>query len=274
MTVIAISESSYLPPQSLAADLAQRLGYAQAGPELLDKIAARCQQNRSKLEAALGEYKHWNRLSMAVRQRLLAETKAQVLTLMELDGLVSHGLAAHLFVRGVSHVFKVRLIAEEGERLGRLAEAQGLSADKARKRLEAEDQDRRQWSQSIFGEDEAAASLYDMVINLDRVEPEKALSVIAEAATARRFQPMTFSMDLLRDQALASRVRAELVSLDPQVRVDSGKGRVWVQATASKRQEAKKAQALRELALAVAGVQELEVHVLPDLVAQAADGMR
>jgi cytidylate kinase len=274
MTVIAISESSYLPPRDLAAGLARRLCYNQAGPELLDQIAQQCGDSRSKLEAALGAFKGWSRLSMANRQRLLAETKAQLLTLMEQDSLVTHGLAAHLFVRGVSHVFKVRLIADQEERLRRLAEAQGLSNDKALKRLEAEDQDRRQWSQTIFGEDEAAANLYDLVINLDRVEPEQALPMIAEAATARRFQPMTFSLDLLRDQALASRVRAQLVTVDPRVRVDSGKGRVWVQTTASKRQEAKKAQTLRELALAVAGVRDLEVQVLPDLVAQAADGMR
>jgi hypothetical protein len=274
MPVIAISMASHLPVEGLVPRLAAKLGYAQAGPELLEEIARRYKSEVPKLEAALGAPRAWDRLNPNLRPRLLAYVRAGLLERLEADRVVSAGLAAHLFVQGVSHLFKVRLIADTEDRAMILAQAHGLTPAKALKRLADEDLSRQQWSLAAFGQDETAAGLYDLVINLSRVEPDQAAQIIADTVSSRKFQPMTFSLDILRDQALASRVRAELLELDPEVRVNAGKGRVWVRTLAVKRQQEKRVQALRALAQGVAGVAELEVQVLPDLIGQAADTMR
>lgn len=274
MPVVAICAASHLPGQDLAPTLASQLGYAQVGAELLPQIASRLQVEESKLQAALGAPKVWQRLNPKLRARMLAHVKAVLLERLEADRVVSSGLAAHLFVQGVSHLCKVRLIADAADRAAVLAQEQGLKQEQALARLEALDADRRQWSLAAFGEDESAAALYDLVINLSRVEPGQAVKIITGTVGSRKFQPMTFSLDRLRDQALASRVRAELVALDPEVRVNAGQGRVWVQTIAVKRQQEKRVQALKVLAQGVAGVADLEVQVLPDLIGQAADTMR
>lgn len=274
MSVVSVSAASHLPGQDLLPLLAAKLGYAQVDAACLEDVARRFKVDVDKLGAALGAPKVWQRQNPKLRSRLLAYVKAVLLERLETDRVVSAGLAAHLFVRGVSHMCKVRLIADTEDRAQVLAQAQGLSQTKALARLEAEDLSRRQWSLDVFGEDESAAGLYDLVINLSRVEPKQAVRMIAETAASRKFQPMTFSQDLLRDHALASRVRAELLELDPEVRVNAGKGRVQVQTIAVKRQQEKRVQAMRALVQGVPGVADLEVQVLPDLIGQAADTMR
>ena len=240
----------------------------------MEDVARRCNVENVRLQAALGAPKAWQRQNPKVRARLLAHIKAGLLERLEADRVVTHGLAAHLFVQGVSHLFKVRLIADTEDRAAVLAQEEGLSQAKALARLAAEDSSRREWSLAAFGEDESAAGLYDLVINLSRVEPSQAVQIIADTVSARRFQPMTFSQDLLRDQYLASRVRAQLLDLDPEVRVNAGQGRVCVQTLAVPRQQEKRVLALKALAQAMAGVSDLEVQVLPDLIGQAANTMR
>lgn len=274
MPLIALSAMSHLPAGDLAAQLAQNLGFSLVDEAFLEEVASRFGLEAAKLRTALGHSQAWRRQSPLLRARLLAYLQAALLERLEQGRVVSSGLAAHLFVRGVSHLLKVRLIADTGDRLALLAQEQGLGQVKAHKLLADRDQARRRWSQEVCGEDESAPGLYDLVLNLSRVDPDQAVRIIADTASTRRFQPMTFSQDLLRDQALASRVRAELLRLDPEVRVSAGQGRIWVRTLAVKRQQDQRVRALTALARGVAGVSELEVQVLPDFIGQAADTMR
>ncbi|NIM21549.1 MAG: cytidylate kinase-like family protein, partial [Candidatus Latescibacteria bacterium] len=67
--------------------------------------------------------------------------------------VVYHGLAGHFFVKDISHVLKVRIIAEMEDRVKLEMERERISQSEARRILRSDDQERRKWSLSLFGVD-------------------------------------------------------------------------------------------------------------------------
>ena len=113
----------------------------------------------------------------------------------------------------VSHVLKVRVVADSQELIHQIMREKGLSQEKAEKELKRVEELRKRWSLDIYRMDETAPSVYDLVVDLSRITLEDAVGMIVTTSSRRKFKPMTYSVRCLKDLELASRVRVALLRL-------------------------------------------------------------
>ncbi len=274
MPIIAVSSDSPELGEAIAGQAAQHLGYQLLGRELLGEVARDNDLDQAELVKALDEAPGFLGMRARRRQELLTHVQASCLERLLADNIVCHGLAAHLYVVGISHAMRVRVLENPGRRLKALAEQRGVEPEKARKLLERETQDRRRWSQEAFGEDETDPAMYDMVLSLATLDAEQAVEIICEAADYPKFQAMTYSRKCLADFALASQVRRRLMQQFPDIRVRVSDGTVVAHVLSLRRDQRKKQEVVRKLAGEVPGVSYVEVHVINDVFSQAAQSER
>ena len=227
-----------------------------------------------KLRKALDELPSLLRLGARAQGMYLAYIEEAVLAKLSEDRVVCHGLAAQLYVRGVSHVLKVRVLADSQELIHEFMRERGLSAEKAEKELKRVEELRKRWSLDIYRMDETAPSVYDLVVDLSRITPEDAMAMIVTTSSRRKFKPMTYSVRCLKDLELASKVRVALLRFFPGITVQADASTVIVETAAVPREKQHRVETIQKLASAVPGVDHVEVRVSNDLIRQAAESFR
>lgn len=260
MTSVIISADSEKVGDAIGQQVAARLGYHHIGRELLKELAESYGTTEEKLARVLeGKTSRWTKKS---EERLLAGIQAATSERLVADSIVCTGLGAHLYIRGVAHILIVRVLSLSAPRL---AAETGVSLKKAFKKLDAEEARRARWSRESFGLDESRASNYDMVVRLTQIEPQQAVQLICDMAQYPRFRPMSYSMKTIKDLALASRVRADLLSEHPEIRVSANGDTVIVHVRCSPRQKPRTVEAIKSSAGKLPGVKVVEVHAMKKL---------
>lgn len=274
MPIVIFSSDVYEKGREIAEKTAEVLGYTYVDREILKSVAEKYHIPEVKLVKALDEISSVWGMSSKAWKLYLAYIQEAVLGELLDDNVVTHGLAAHLYVLGVSHALKVRVLEDSNERVRSVAEHEGVSLEKAKKTIRRLEKQSKRWSLEAFKLDETSPSLYDMVINTSQIDPEEAARMISEATKYRKFNPMTYSIKCLHDRELACRVRTALLSEFSDVRVQARDGAVVVETKALKREKRKKTVAIKELAGQIRGVHYVEVHVINDIFRQAAESGR
>lgn len=275
MSVIIISSDSYEIEQKTAELIAESTGYGSMGREdILPKVAEKYNVSEEELIKVLekrpsvfkSSHRHWRRLLLYIQEAALSEIIK--------DNLICHGLAAHLYVMGVSHVLKVRVLSNEADRILQIKAQSGVNREVAIKILEKEKKNRSQWSTELYDMDETDSSKYDLSINLNNIEIGDAIKIIDETISYRRFKTMTYSMRCIEDLALATRVRTVLIERFPDIRVSVHNGKLVVSLLSLRREKKKKTKIIREMIDGIDGIEHVEVHVFKDFFGEAADSFR
>ena len=269
MSSIIISADQSAVGRMIAKQAAAVLGYDLVGQEILEEVAERYKVPKDRLVESLDETVSSWTLPAMTRNRNLAYVQAAALERFLQDNLVCEGLAAHLFVREISHVLMIRVLSDLRVRANKIAAERNIAPKRARRALERQEKRRRRWSMDAFGLDETNPSLYDMVITLSHIEPDRAVKIIADTVGDRKFQPMTYSKKCIQDMALASRVQVALIGRFPDVKVRARDGTVMVQIKKIAPNWRKKAESIKKLAQQVTGVEYVEVHRNIDFFGQA-----
>lgn len=273
MPIIIIASDRYQPGLEIARKTAENLAYQCFGREILEPAAT---QRKVKVDRLLQVFHDYSLLGLSrrLRQRYLASIQEATLTGLPMDQAVCCGLGAHLYVRGVSHVVKIRLISEPKDLAKDVAKQLGVPTAKARKLIARSSKRRRRLALDQLHVDEDDAAIFDMVINLSQIDPGEAVKAICETAAYRKFQPMTYSIQCLSDLVLSARVRALLIDQYPDVRVRSDHGTVVVELAALKREKHKKTEAVKQALAGFPGIEYVEVHVIRDIFKQAVESFR
>ncbi len=262
MPVIIISSDSYQVGREIAESAAGALEYRFIGREILGKAASKYGVPEDQLTQALDDSPSLLRGASKTRNQHLAYIQAVTLSELLEDKAVCQGLAAHLYVLGVSHVLRVRILSD-AEKLAKQSASQGgVSISKAHKLIERQKTFRRRWSMEFFDLDETDPSHYDLVISLSQIDSREAVKIIRETVGYPRFKPMTYSMNCMEDLALAASVRAVLWEQFPGAKVESDRGTVVVETAELKRDKDKKVKAIKDMAGKIPGVEYVEVHVV------------
>ena len=243
MPVIAISADNPETGKMIAGQVAQRLNYELVDRDYLPEVARQFGVSQDDLVQALDQPPGLLAMRPRRRRELLNMIQAACLEKAEQDNVVCQGLAAHLYLQGVSHALRIRIVNQPGREAG------------------PGEQERRRWSQEFFDCDQTDASSYDLVLSLATVEPEKAVDVICDMAGYRKFQAMTYSRQCLTDKILASRVRLKLMPVFPGIQVQSSHGTVVASLSSRAPGLSKKKTEVRRMASEVPGVNYVEVHV-------------
>lgn len=253
MSIIIISSDTGEIEQSIAEKVATAVDYELLDRRILGDVAKKNQVDPDKLAEALETTPSlFKGFSSSQWRYLLACVEADVLNRLLADKIVCRGLSAHLYVTGVSHALKVRILSGGGAH--------------AEKERENQLRQRKKWSVAAYNEDETDLSRYDLVINLDQIDPAESVKTITGAAQYRKFQVMTYSMKCLSDLALAAKVNVILLETMTDISVQARDDSVIVSTKAGNRQKRKKIETIKELAGNVEGVRYVEVHVKKNLL--------
>lgn len=260
MSIITISRRPFSRGREVAIQVAQKLGYACIAREVLFDTAKNFNIHDAKIIRAIHDAPSFSDHFLFGRERYLAFFQATLLEILRRDNIVYHGLAGHFFIQGVSHGLKIRIITSLEERVRTLTEREAIGPKNAALIIKREDNDRRRWSQHLYGIDTWDPSLYDMVLNIAGLSVDEAVEIICQTVRLKRFQTTTESRRRLEDLALAARVKAALVETKPDIDVSAQNGHVHIKTDIEESREAELCSEIIRIAGSVPGVGDVAVE--------------
>lgn len=257
--IICISRGTKSGGQGLALRLAEKLGYTSLGREELIEAATKEGIQVGRLEMAMMKQGITERLALE-RDHYLAFTTAYLCDKAMEGGLVYHGRTGHLLLPGITHVLRVRVLADEEFRIEAVMRDLNLDRKKASRYIEEVDEDRRRWVHSMYGVSWEDAANYDVVLNLAQMSLENASSMLMNMAQLPDFQMTPASRRLTEDLRLAAKARVMLARDERthrasiKVRADNGVVNVTYLP-----QDAKVAGAIPEVCEGLPGSKEIRI---------------
>jgi len=263
MGIITISRGSFSKGRDVAEEVALRLNYTCVSREILIQASREFNIPEIKLARAIHDAPSIFERFTHSKERYVAHIRSTLLEWFEDDNVVYHGLAGHFFVTHISHVLKVRIIAEPEDRIHTMMTAEKITRDEALERLDKDDYERRRWSLKLYGIDTADPKLYDLVVHIHKFTLDDAVELICRAARLPQFQATPESQQALVDSALAAKIKAAIVDRYPGCDVTADHGAVLVHVHAAGSQEGRISEEITSVAEKIPGVRNVSVHVIP-----------
>ena len=125
------------------------------------------------------------------------------------------------------------------------------------------DEQRRKWSQQLYGIETSDPRLYDLVLNISQLTLDVAVDIICHKIGLKQFQTTPESQQNMEDLSLAAEVKAFLIDLKPDIQVMSQKGmiRVMTNASAAQKLESKMKKVSSLLLLQGVNKQQLSLSI-------------
>ena len=265
MAIITISRGSYSKGKEVAEKTAQRLGYKCISRDIILEASKEFNIPEVKLVRAIHDAP--SILSRFSREtgKYIAFIQKALLGHFKNDNIVYHGLAGHFFVKGVSHVIKVRIIADLEDRVKLEMEREGISRAEALHLLKKDDEERRKWSRSLYGIDPWDPCLYDMVIHIHKISVDDAVDMIVHAAGLDDFQATPESRKAMENLVLAAEVKVALVDINPELKVTADDGLVLVKGEAKLLQEESLVRDIEKALKTVPGIKDYKINIEADV---------
>lgn len=241
MAIITVSRGSYHRAKAVAEKLSVKLGYGCLSRDDVVADLGEFHLPEIKLVRDLHDaFSVLERFSNG-KERFVASIRSAILDRLMDDNTIYHGLAGHHFLKTVSHVLKVRIVADIESRIEEEVKRAGITPREARHLLLKDDEERRKWCMLLYGIDIFDPVNYDLVIKVDPLTEDDAVGIIAAAANLPTFQTTDASRNRLTDMALAARVRDALFEFpSASVSASAGKVRVTLKAPDTQKETVKR----------------------------------
>lgn len=258
MAIITVSRGTFSGGKAVAEELGLKLGYPCISKEILLDAAEEFGVPEEKLAAAMDSPpKSWLE-APGKRVAHLNYIRYALLKRARDNDLVYHGSAGHLLLGDISHVLRVRVIANMEYRIDAAIKKENLNRKGAISMIKKLDKQNLNWTRFLYGVDWNDPSLYDVVINLDRMSIKSAVDIVASMTDLEDFKPNEDSRSALNNQVLSSMVWAALTkdqrTNNANVNVVTKDGTVTLSGSAGSERYLK---AIEEVARSVDGVKEV-----------------
>ncbi|UCC60029.1 MAG: cytidylate kinase family protein [Dehalococcoidia bacterium] len=260
MAIITISRGSYSRGKEVAEKVAQRLGYECISRETILEASQLSHIPEIKLIRAIHDAPSILDRFTYHKEQYITYIQDALLRHVRKDNVVYHGLAGHFLLTGISHVLKVRIISDMDDRVKLEMEREGISKKEAMKVLSKDDEQRRKWSKYLYGIDTKDPSLYDLVIHVKKMTVDDAVDTICHAAGLKSFTTTPESQKAMDDLHLACEVKAQIIHLKPDMKVQADDGKILVEAKVHHSKEQDLVTKIREIAENIPGVKEVHVQ--------------
>ena len=176
----------------------------------------------SAKESVFNDFTHEKDVSIACLKLAVAEKLSG-------DEILISGFTGWLIPKSISHVLRVCIIADMKLRSSHAAAEQKISEKEAVKLIHKQDEDRIAWISNLFKKDDPwDSSLYDLVIPMDKMDLEKAVSLIIGNAGKEVVKPTSRSKKAVDDFLIASKVEMHLAREGHNVDISSKDGAVTI----------------------------------------------
>jgi cytidylate kinase len=260
MAVITISRGSYSKGKEVAEKVATRLGYRCLSREVILDASENYRIPEIKMIKAIHDAPSVLERFGHGKTRFITYYQTALVRDVQKDNVVYHGLAGHLLLKGIPHVLKVRIIADLNERVRNEMERERIPQQEALSLILRDDQERRKWTQSLYGTDPWDSSLYDLVLHIHKLTVADAVDFICRAADLPQFRASKESQRKMDDLALASQIKAALVHEYPGIFVTAEYGNILIYTKADARLSHKLEEKAKSLCRDIEGINSLEVR--------------
>jgi len=230
MSIITISRGSYSKGREIAEKVAEELGYDCISRDIILEASEHYNIPEIKLVRAIHDAPSILEKVTHGKEAKIAYMRLALLRHFQKDNVVYHGLAGHFFVKEVTHVLKVRIIADMEDRVRLEMAREKISREEALRVLKNDDEQRRKWSQYLYGIDTRDSSLYDLVIHIKKVKVQDAVNIICHTVNLESFHTTDESQKTMNDLLLAAEVKAALVGSAAHVEVSAKDGVIFLSA--------------------------------------------
>lgn len=262
MSIICISRGSYFRGRDVAIKVAEKLGYTCISRDsLLDESEEfdipelKLMRNIQHAPQLLERYSFG-------RERYVNFISSSILGCLKKDNHVYHGIAGQFFFYDVSHLLKVRVIADFDDRVEAEAAREGITPDQARMQLKHDDEERQKWAMMLYGIDIVDPGLYDMVLNLSTMSVDDAADLIVKAAEMPCYQATEESLKKIERYALIAEIKAALFDF-PRAGVHALEDKVQISVKAPEEQSEAVVARVQEAIKNVEGLKEVDIRVAP-----------
>lgn len=263
MAIITISRGSFSMGKEVAEKVARKLEYRTTSREVILQASNDFHIPQVKLDRAIHDAPSFFERFTYDKQKYISYVASEILTDFEKDNIVYHGLAGHFFAPNISHLLKVRIIANMEDRIKALMARNNLRRTQAIKFLQNDDEDRKAWSFQLYGLDTTDIGLYDMVIHIDKLTIDNAVDLICTAARQPQFKATPESEQAIKNLALAARTRSALIEDYPSCEVLAEGSAVEISIRTSLHSDSKAAEKVKEKAMSLPGVDSAVVRPVP-----------
>ncbi|HKN18289.1 MAG TPA: cytidylate kinase-like family protein [Dissulfurispiraceae bacterium] len=265
MAIITISRGSYTRGKEIAEKVAKKLGYECVAREALLEASREFNVPEMKLVRALHDAPSILDRFYYGKESFMAFYRLAFLKHLKKNNIVYHGLAGHFMLKGVSHVLKVRIIADMEERVKLEMEREKISEKQAYRLLKNDDEERVKWSQYVHGIDTNDPSLYDLVIRIKEMTADDAVDIICHAVKFNHFATSPESTQAFDNLLLAADVKVSIIEIAPAAEVFAHDGVVSIKTSSSEFDQKEVVAAVKEAAQKIKDVKKVEVYVMPVL---------
>jgi len=224
VAIITISRGSYSRGKEVAEALAQCLGYECVSRDILLEACEEFSIPEIRLVKALHDAPSILERFSHGRERYISYFRAAFLSHMVKDNIVYHGLAGHFFLQDISHVMKVRIIANMEDRVKEEMKRENCSEEEARYMLKKDDDERRRWSLSLYGKDTLNCSLYDAVLHINSLTVGDVVDVLCGIIQKGRYKTSQASLEKLQERTLLANIHAKIVNYAPRATIENDNG--------------------------------------------------
>ena len=262
MAIVTISRGTFSGGKAVAEALAERLGCPCVSREVVLDAAEHYGISEEKLTAAINEPPSFWQQVPEKRVAYLSFVTAALLDRAKGGTLVYHGHAGHLLLSGISHTIRARVIADMEYRIKAAMERRHFTREEAIAAIDRVDKERVKWTRFLYGVEWQDPSLYDVVLNLERMSISGAVQTLLRMTELDDFQSTAASQKAFNNLLLSSRVWAELTKTEQTkgaiVRVHADDGKVTITGSASTERAL---EAIPTVAMRVEGVKEVKSDV-------------
>ena len=210
MPIIAISRGSFSGGSRLAEELHSRLGWRVLSQEVITEAARKYGVSEEEMLRALDHPANFfERMTRRKQRYILASQAVLVEAFADGDGIY-HGLGGAFLFEDLCNIYRVLLVAPMEWRVAALMEDRLVTHDQAVSYIRNEDERRAKWGRQMFGVEWNEPSLYDIVIDLERLDIEAAADAIAKIVSSEKYHPTPKCVQEFTSFTLATRVKAEL----------------------------------------------------------------
>ncbi len=127
--------------------------------------------------------------------------------------ILGHG--SQVLLKDFGCALHVRIYASESSRISYLMEQRGMSRDAAQKLIHKSDSERRGFLRYAFHMDWNDPSLYDLVINRDKLSTDLAAKIVIEAASSQEIKECSLTaLESMEKLSLCRKIEAAILKKD------------------------------------------------------------
>ena len=258
MPVLLISRGSYSGGQILAECLFQKGLRCLTREDLIDRVND-YREIATRTVASIAQASQNYAQFSAMRKPFKILMRLALLEYVRQGDVAYFGYSGHLLLHPVpAHIVRVRIIVPMQTRITRLMMRKNMSVENAREQIHQEDEQRSRWARFMYGKNLCDPGDFDICVNLDRLSPCGACSLLLRAGEHADFRPTAESIAMVENSYLSTKVLAALISDSRTAELEIGAaardGHIDLQGPYLEPQELS---AVMDIANSVAGVQEV-----------------